>query len=78
MILQVAEENGLEVMDQLSELNPASGSLNPAVASKSRDSKEDELDRRYDITNPNLTKTLQSLSHCHLVADLLFFLLILP
>ena len=51
MILQVAEENGLEVMDQLAELNPASGSLNPAAASKSRDSKEDELDRRYDIIN---------------------------
>jgi len=46
LILQVAEENGLEVMDQLAEISPASGTLNPAVASRSRDAKEDELDRR--------------------------------
>eukprot|EP00112_Aurelia_sp_Birch-Aquarium-sp1_P015444 Seg342.3 transcript_id=Seg342.3/GoldUCD/mRNA.D3Y31 product="Charged multivesicular body protein 1a" protein_id=Seg342.3/GoldUCD/D3Y31 len=45
LILQVAEENGLEVMDQLSELNPASQSLAPAAAAKSKSS-EDELDRR--------------------------------
>ena len=46
LILQVAEENGLEVMDQLAELNPASQSLAPAAAAKSKSS-EDELDRRY-------------------------------
>ena len=46
LILQVAEENGLEVMDQLAELNPASQSLGPAAAAKSKSS-EDELDRRY-------------------------------
>lgn len=46
MILQVAEESGLEMVDQLAELNPASGSLNPATRSKEKDSKEDELDRR--------------------------------
>lgn len=47
LILQVAEQNGLEVTDQLAELNPASGSLAPAAASKSRPStKEDDLDRR--------------------------------
>eukprot|EP00794_Sanderia_malayensis_P019138 gene19138-21055_t len=48
LILQVAEESGLEVMDQLAELNPASGSLAPPTATASRGtaSKEDELDRR--------------------------------
>ncbi|XP_065064172.1 charged multivesicular body protein 1a-like [Rhopilema esculentum] len=46
LILQVAEENGLEVMDQLAEVNPASGSLAQGAASKVKGSKEDDLDRR--------------------------------
>ncbi len=47
LIMQVAEENGLEMMDQLAELNPATGSLAPPTATASKaSSQEDELGRR--------------------------------
>ncbi|KAK6186047.1 hypothetical protein SNE40_008158 [Patella caerulea] len=45
LIHQVAEENGLEMIDQMSELNPATASLRPAKE-QGESSKEDDLSRR--------------------------------
>ncbi|XP_014788879.1 charged multivesicular body protein 1a isoform X1 [Octopus bimaculoides] len=44
LIQQVAEENGLEMIDQLKDLNPASGSIRSTVTADSV--KEDDLTRR--------------------------------
>ncbi|XP_050396447.1 charged multivesicular body protein 1a [Patella vulgata] len=45
LIHQVAEENGLEMIDQMSELNPATASLRP-TKEQGESSKEDDLSRR--------------------------------
>ena len=45
LIKQVADENGLEIMDQLAEVNPASGSL-ASTGPQASKRQEDELDRR--------------------------------
>ncbi|GAB1600101.1 charged multivesicular body protein 1a-like [Argonauta hians] len=44
LIQQVAEENGLEMIDQLQELTPASGSIKSSASADSE--KEDDLTRR--------------------------------
>ena len=44
LINQVAEENGLEVMDKLSELAPGSSTLEAAKSTEK--AKETDLDRR--------------------------------
>ena len=43
LIQEVAEENGLEVMDQLKDLNPSSASIRESAEAK----REDDLSRRY-------------------------------
>lgn len=45
LIQQVAEESGLEVMDQLKDVNPASASLRATEETK----REDDLSRRYFV-----------------------------
>ena len=45
LIQQVAEENGLEMIDQLQDLNPATGSLSNTTAAADS-TREDELARR--------------------------------
>ena len=48
LIQQVAEENGLEVIDQLKDLKAPSASVKSSVASSSGESsKEDDLSRRW-------------------------------
>lgn len=47
LIQQVAEENGLEMIDQLQDLNPVTGSISSTpVASTADSTREDELARR--------------------------------
>lgn len=43
LIVEVAEENGLEVMDQLKDLNPSSASVRESAEAK----REDDLSRRF-------------------------------
>jgi len=52
LIQQVAEESGLEVMDQLADVNPASSSLRATEKAK----QEDDLSRRYIL---NFDRTLK-------------------
>ena len=47
LIVQIAEESGLEVMDQLSQLPAGASSLGEASASSRAQDKEDQLSRRY-------------------------------
>lgn len=46
LIQQVAEENGLEVMDQLKELNAPAASVRSGASAVASTSKEDDLSRR--------------------------------
>ena len=46
LIVQIAEESGLEVMDQLSQLPAGATSLGES-SSRSQQEKEDQLSRRY-------------------------------
>ncbi|KAK3760081.1 hypothetical protein RRG08_064751 [Elysia crispata] len=46
LIQQVAEENGLEVMDQLKELHAPSTSIRSGASAAAESSKEDDLSRR--------------------------------
>lgn len=45
LIQQIAEENGLEMIDQLQDLNPATGSISSTTAAADS-TREDELARR--------------------------------
>ena len=47
LIQQVAEENGLEVMDQLKELHAPSTSIRSGASATVESSKEDDLSRRF-------------------------------
>ena len=47
LIHQVAEENGLEVIDQLSDIQPGASTLESTKASTSKD-KDSELDKRFE------------------------------
>jgi len=46
LILQVADENGLEVMDQLTDIQPGSSTLEASRASTSKKDNDTELDKR--------------------------------
>jgi charged multivesicular body protein 1 len=46
LIMEVAEENGLEVMDQLKDINPSTASIRDTAETK----REDDLSRRYVYT----------------------------
>jgi charged multivesicular body protein 1 len=46
LIQQVAEENGLEVMDQLKDLNPGASIRSSEPAASVSDKQEDQLSRR--------------------------------
>lgn len=46
LIHQVAEENGLEVIDQLSDIQPGASTLESTKPSTSKD-KDSELDKRF-------------------------------
>ena len=46
LIQQVADENGLEIMDQMSELQPGSSTLASTSKEADRGSKDSELDKR--------------------------------
>jgi division protein CdvB (Snf7/Vps24/ESCRT-III family) len=56
LILQIAEEGGLEVMDQLSQVPAGATSLGES-SSRSQHEKEDQLSRRY-TNNPAFTAAL--------------------
>ena len=45
LIQQVADENGLEISDQMAQLQPGSSTLE-AEAAKDKDRKDSELDKR--------------------------------
>ena len=47
LMVEVAEENGLEIMDQLQDLKAPSTSVRESAEAK----KEDDLSRRFSIVN---------------------------